>query len=266
LTISVCFFSQGIAFILAVTEHLFDSRVVEFEKSEFKNPLVIGGFVGPSLVGVISASYVIEQLALHEIAHVRSPHIPPVTVFVGGKLRHPFRIYGNEAGDLVVSICEVPIGLTGLYEVSSVLLDWLEKIHPREIVVLDGIPVQGIPEVRKPFAVADESRVQKLKTQGVENAQAALITGMGGSILSECLSRRIPAISILSQASVTVPDPGAVLTVVDALNSVYGLSIQTKVLEQNVQQLNKELREITDQYAKMVKPGSDQDQPGAMYS
>ncbi len=250
---------------MSAGEHLFDSRVVEFGKSKFQDPLVIGGFVGPSLVGVISASYVIEQLGLHEIAHVRSSHIPPVAVFVGGKLRHPFRIYCDAEGKIVVSICEVPIGLTGLYEVSFVLLDWLEKIHPKELVVLDGIPVQGLPEERKALGVADAARGEKLRSQGVENAQAALIMGMGGSLLSECLSRRISAISLLTQTSITVPDPGAVLTIINALNSVYGLNIETKVLQQNVEQLNKELSEITDQYQKMVKSSSEQDQSGPIY-
>jgi uncharacterized protein len=245
-------------------EHLFDTRVVEFEKSQFQKPLVIGGFVGPTLIGVITASYLIEQLNLHEVAHVRSSHIPPVTVYVGGKLRHPFRIYTNDRADLIITMCEVPIGLTGLYEVTYALLDWLEKIQPRELVVVDGIPVQGIPQERKALAVGDQKRVQQLQKQGLENAQAALITGMGGAILSECLSRRISCISLLTQGSITVPDPAAVLTIVNALNTIYNLSIETKVLEQNVSQLNQELKEISDQYQKMIKPGTE-DQSGAMY-
>lgn len=257
---------MSVDYQLSAAEHLFDTRVIEFEKPKFRNPLVIGGFIGPSLVGVISASYIIEQLRLREVAHVRSQHIPPVAVFVGGKLRHPFRVYSDDSGDLLVTMCEVPIGLTGLYEVSFVLLDWFERIHPRELVVVDGIPMEGIPQERKALAVADRARSEKLRTQGVENAQTALITGMGGSILSECLSRRISAISLLTPASVTVPDPGAVLTVVNALNSIYGLSIETKVLEQNVEQLNKELSEITDQYQRMTKSPSTQDQTGAMYN
>ncbi len=247
-------------------EHLFDTRIVELDKPAFHTPVVIGGFIGPSLVGVISASYTIEQLSLKEVAHVRSPHIPPVTVFVGGKLRHPFRIYSDGAGQLIVMICEVPIDLTGLYEVSASILNWLEHIHPKELVVLDGIPVQGLPQDRKALVVADKSRTEQLKTFGVANAESALITGMGGSLLSECLSRRIAAISLITLASVSVPDPGAVLTVVNALNSMYKLNIETKVLEQNVAQLNKELNAISDQYQKMTKPSSEEQAgPGVMY-
>jgi uncharacterized protein len=240
-------------------EHLFPTRVIEFLKETYNHPLVFGGFVGPSLVGIISASYLIEQLELHQVAHVNSQHIPPVAVFVGGKLRHPFRIYADRNGRLIVVICEVPIGTTGLYEIGGTLLDWLEKTQPREIVILDGVPIQGLPEERETYCVASDSRSKQLTSQGIKVAQSALITGMGGSILNECLSRRIEGISLLTQASAELPDPGAVLTLVNALNSIYKLNVDTKVLEQNVTQLNKELSQIGEQYQKIMQA---QQQPG----
>lgn len=248
-------------------EHLFPTRVVEFEKEGYNNPIVFGGFVGPSLVGIISASYLIEQLGLHQVAHVNSQHIPPVAVFVGGKLRHPFRIYRDAAGSLVLIICEVPIGTTGLYEIGNTLLDWLEKKQPREIVILDGQPIQGMPpENRETYCVAGDSRSKELKSLGLKVAESALISGMGGSILSECLSRRIECISLLTQSSAELPDPGAILTLVNSLNSVFKLNVNTGVLEQNVTQLNKELSQIGEQYQQIV---ANQDKSGqassAMY-
>ena len=246
-----------------VDEHLFPTRVVEFVKEGYNHPLAFGGFVGPSLVGIISASYLIEQLGLHQVAHVNSQHIPPVAVFVGGKLRHPFRVYADKSGTLIIIICEVPIGTTGLYEISGTLLDWLEKLQPREIVILDGLPIQGIPEERETYCVASDSRSKQLTSQGIKVAQSALITGMGGSILNECLSRRIEGISLLTQASVDLPDPGAVLTLINALNSIYKLSVDTKVLEQNVTQLNKELSAIGEQYQKIMQAQQKQGEESA---
>jgi uncharacterized protein len=244
-------------------EHLFPTRVIEFVKEGYSHPLAFGGFVGPSLVGIISASYLIEQLGLRQVAHVNSQHIPPVAVFVGGKLRHPFRVYADKNGTLIVIICEVPIGTTGLYEISGTLLDWLEKLQPREIIILDGVPIQGIPEVRETYCVASDSRSKLLTSQGIKVAQSALITGMGGSILNECLSRRIEGISLLTQASVDLPDPGAVLTLINALNSIYKLNVDTKVLEQNVTQLNKELSQIGEQYQKIMQAQQKQGEESA---
>lgn len=247
-------------------DHLFPTRIIEFEKESYSHPIVFGGFVGPSLVGIISASYLIEQLGLHQVAHVNSQHIPPVAVFVGGKLRHPFRIYRDEGGSLILMICEVPIGTKGLYEIGNALLNWLEKLQPSEIVILDGLPTQGMPENRETFCVAGEAKSKELRSMGLKVAESALISGMGGCLLSECLSRRIEGISLLTQASAELPDPGAILTLINSLNLVFKLNISTSVLEQNVTQLNKELSQIGEQYQKMMQ---NQEKPGearsAMY-
>lgn len=249
-------------------EHLFPTRVIEFEKETYNHPLVLGGFVGPSLVGIIATSYLIEQLGLHQVAHVHSQHIPPVAVFVGGKLRHPFRIYSESGGRMVVVICEVPIGITGLYEVGDTLLNWLERIQPREIVILDGVPTQGMPTERKTYCVASNSRSKELRDHGLRVAESALIAGMGGCILNECLSRRVEGISLLTQASSDLPDPAAVLTLINALNSIYHLNVNTEVLEQNVTQLNKELNAISEQYDKIMRaqqPSQPGEAPASMY-
>ena len=50
---------------MAGQRDIFDTTVVELEKVEFKNPVVLAGFVGPTLTGFISASYIIEKMRLH---------------------------------------------------------------------------------------------------------------------------------------------------------------------------------------------------------
>ncbi len=238
--------------------HLFDT-VVEFEKTQFHDPIVIGGFVGPGLVGLVSAGYIIEKLNLHEIAHVRSQHIPPVAVFVGAKLRHPFRIYSNDAGNVVVMICEMPIDMEGLYEISFVLLDWIEQIHAREIVILDGVGVSGIPEQRETFSAANENRIKELQQKGINPIPSAMISGIGGSLLNQCLTRRVSGVSLLSTASIDFPDPGAALSLIKSINQVYSLNIATADLEQNVERLNARLNDIAGQYKKLNDQLPDKD-------
>lgn len=235
-----------------MADHIFPTQVIEFGKSNrYDSPIVIGGFVGPGLAGIVAASYIVEQLGLHEIGHVRSQHIPPVAVFIGEKLRHPFRMYKDDPGRTVVVMCEVPIDLEGLYEISAVLLNWFEQIRAKEIIILDAIPVGGIPEAHDSLFVAQEGRVEALKKKGVGSAQSAMIGGVGGSILSECLSRRLEGVSLLTQASVNLPDPGASLTLIKSLNTVYGMDIATKVLEANVEELNAQLNQLGEQYQKL---------------
>ncbi len=228
-----------------------NTRIIAREKIILSAPVIICGFVGPGLAGLTSVGYVIEHLGLHQIAHLTSHHIPPAVVFIGGKIRHPFRIYKDGAGKVVVVVCEVPIDRSGLYEISAALLDWFQKFNPAGIVILDGIPINGIPENRPTFFIAGEKRQNDLKSQGFLPAESTLVSGTAGSILSECLDRNTECISLLVPVSVAIGDPGAALTLIRALNSMYGLNITTKELEEDVAMVHEELTEIAKQYQKL---------------
>ena len=227
------------------------ASIIERDKILLSSPVIICGFVGPGLAALTSVGYVIDHLGLHQIAHVRSRHIPPAVVFIGGKIRHPFRIYKDGSGKVVVVICEIPIDRSGLYEISTSLLDWFQKSDPKEIVILDGIPINGLPENRPTFYVADENRQSDLKSFGFLPAESTLISGTAGSILSECLDRNTKCVSFLVPVSIAMADPGAPLTLIRALNSVYGLNITTKELEEDVAIVHEELNEIAKQYQKV---------------
>jgi uncharacterized protein len=242
-----------------MSSDLFETAVVEFEKVKYDQPIVFGGFLGPGLIGPVAAGYIIEKLNMHEIAHVKSQHIPPVAVYIGAKLRHPFRIYSDSSGKIVVMLCEMPIDLKGLYEISSVLLDWLERIRAREIVVLEGVGVEGIPEEREAVFVADEQRSESLKAKGISPMESALISGVGGSILNQCLTRRMTGLSLLTPVSLELPDPGAALSIINAVNAVYGLKIETDELAKSAQRLDDQLRKLADQYSKVNETAQDRD-------
>ena len=240
---------------------LFETKVVELEDLKFNNPMVIGGFVGNTPTGFIAASYIIERLQLHQFAHVKSPHIPPISVFIGNKLRTPFRIYTNKDGTLIVTICEVPITDEGLYEISSALLSWLADKNAGEYYILEGAPVTQIVNDHMVFCVANEEKLAELTKMGMEAANSALIMGMGGAILNECLARKITGVTFLTQSTVNIPDPGAVLALIENVNDALGLKIDTGILEQSVKDFHRQLQELMEQYKKMYikqeKPPSE---------
>jgi uncharacterized protein len=234
------------------------TEVIEKEPANisFNKPIIICGFVGPGLVGLTAGGYIIDHLQLHEVAHVRSRFIPPSVIFIGGRIRNPFRIYKDASGKLAVVICEVPVFPSGLYDISSALLRWFQRFDPTEVVALDGIPIDILPETRPTFYVADANRQGQLKSLGFVPAEATLIGGTAGSILSECLARKIPCVSLLAPVSITLLDPGAPLTLVRALNSLYKLNIATKELEEDVAAIHEELNEIAKQYKSLQQQAS----------
>lgn len=112
---------------------------------KLKNPLLIAGFPGPGLVGSICASYIIQELNLHQIAYVESEFIMPGVIYVGGSLRHPFRLYSDEDGSICVLICEIPILSNGVCSIFNTVVNWAKKFGVKETIVMEGIPIEGIP-------------------------------------------------------------------------------------------------------------------------
>lgn len=66
-------------------------------------------------MGSISTSYIITKLHMNQIACVESEFIVPGVIYAEGKLRHPFRLYSNEKGDICVLVCEAPVMIQGMY-------------------------------------------------------------------------------------------------------------------------------------------------------
>ncbi len=226
-------------------------EIVEVKDLGLKEPLVISGFVGAGLVGSIAVDHIINQLKMEEIAYVRSKHLPPAAVFVGERLRHPFRIYGSKKDNLCAIICEIPLRYEGIYPVSSAILDWVEEKGAKEMVVLEGEPVPGLPKERKPYCVTEFEKCEIFKEKGIELHSKGVIVGMAGAVLNECLARKIEGTALLTPAITFMPDPEGAATLVDALNTSHGLKIGTSELLAKANEKREKLKEISEQYEKM---------------
>src|ERR671922_2459278 len=121
--------------------------------------IMVAGFPGPGLVGSISVSYIIEQQKMHQIGYVDSDFIVPGVIYIGGKLRHPFRIYANNEGTACVLVCDAPVILSGIRSLLSAVVRWAKDNDVREIMVLEGMAVPNLPEAgRKPLMMSSDGR------------------------------------------------------------------------------------------------------------
>ena len=143
-----------------------DAEIYEANEIELKNPVIFAGFVGAGLVGTISVDYMINKLDMEEIGFLRSKHLPPSTVFMQGRLRHPFRLYANKDGSICAIICEIIINREGLYTIASSILDWAEKHGSNEIVILDG--VASNKHDKKAFCAAEVDLCRVMEEHGIQ--------------------------------------------------------------------------------------------------
>ena len=176
----------------------------EIKKTVLKSPVVFAGFVGAGLVGPLAVGCMIDKLKMKEIAYLRSKHLPPSTVFMQGRLRHPFRVYSNDDGTVCVVICEITLPF-GLHDIVNTILDWAEKNGSHEIVILDGVASTSHDD--KAFCAAEEDLCRVMEGNDIKMIPQGFITGVAGGLLNECLVRKIQGVTLLVKANDKGPDP-----------------------------------------------------------
>jgi len=232
-----------------------DDEVHEIKNTVLKSPIIFAGFVGAGLVGPLSVGYVIDKLKMEEIGYLRSRHLPPSTVFMQGRLRHPFRFYANNDGTICAIICEITLKMEGLYDIISTILDWAENKGSHEIVILDG--VASATHDDKAFCAAEEDLCRVMEDSDIKMIPQGFITGVAGGLLNECLVRKIQGVTLLVKASDKKPDPLAAATLVEAVNRAYHMSIDTAELRKKKKRIGADFKELSEKYTEHKKIDSN---------
>lgn len=220
-----------------------------------ENPIIIEGFPGIGLVGNIASQHLIDELEMEYIGSVESKYFPPIAVLFNGIINMPVRIYESKEHNILTVISDIPIHPTISYEVSKVLVDWAQSVNVKEIASIAGIATMSAEN--KVFGAATNSEMLDRIKEHVEVFQVGTISGISGSIMTECYMRNIPAISLLGETNSPNPDPRAAATVIKILNNIYGLSINTENLMEQAEQIEMELQKLAEQ----VRTSEESEQP-----
>ncbi|MGB9022927.1 MAG: PAC2 family protein [Candidatus Bathyarchaeia archaeon] len=145
-----------------------------------------------------------------------------------------------------------PLASEGLYNISSALLDWAEERKAKELVVLEGIPVRGIPKKRESLCAAQPEKRKECEARGVKMLSGhVLIHGIAGSVLGQCLTRKISGVAFLTPAAVFMPDPEGAATLLSTLDDTYGVKMDTGKLLKSAKEIRQKLQEVAHSYQRM---------------
>jgi uncharacterized protein len=248
------------------------AKVVQ-KKIKLDSPILVAGFPGPGLVGSISTSYIINKLHMDQIACVESEFIVPGVIYAEGKLRHPFRLYSNEEGSVCVLVCEAPIMIQGMYSVLDTVTKWALNNKVKNVMVLDGIAVEGIPDLKRtPIIMSSDGEVadEASLIQDVEGGElnnnnkedqtqvdsdrsiyptTAYIGGLAGGLLSSCLSNGLASKALLVPATRGIPDPEGAAILIESLDKI----TDNKSLEIDTQSLRKQGAALRTRMEKIIQ-------------
>ena len=223
-----------------------EAEIFEIKKVDLKSPLIFAGFVGAGLVGPIAVGHMIEKIGMKEIGYMRSKHLPPSTVFMRGRLRHPFRFYANKEGTVCAVICEITLRMEGVYTIVGAILDWAKEKGSNEIIILDG--VASNEHDQKAYCAAEEDLCRVMADKNINVIPHGFITGIPGGILNECLIREIQGVALLVKANKLLPDPEAAATLIEAVNKMYEMQIDVSDLKKEKERIGAELEELSQKY------------------
>jgi len=207
-----------------------------------KNPVVLMGFPGSGLVGSIALQYLIDKMDFTQIGTMTSKYLPPVAMMAGGLINAPIRFY--EKNDFMAVISDVPIHPAICYEISNALMDWFSGFEPGEVVVVAGIITNETE--KRVFGVATNEETLSKINDATEILTMGSISGAGGSILTECKIREIPAIGLLGE-TINAPDPRAAVSVIETMNKLFELGVSTKELEEQAIEIEAQMQKLAEQ-------------------
>ncbi len=215
------------------------------EPIKSKNPIVIEGFPGIGLVGNITCQHIIEELGMKYIGSIDSRYFPPLAVLFNGIVYMPVRIYESQKKNIIVVISDIPIHPTASYDLSKALVDWVESLKTKNVVSIAGIATTT--GMRRVFGGATTNEMLEKIKDKTEVFQVGTISGISGSIMTECFLRNIPAVSLLGETPGPNPDPRAAVEVINVLNKIYDLSIDANKLTTQAEQIELELSKLAEQ-------------------
>lgn len=218
-----------------------DVRVVS-ESPKGEELIALIGFPGSGLVGSISTQYLVDNAEFEYIGSITSKFFPPIAMMVDGVINAPIRIYNK--GSYVAFVSDIPIHASICYEVTNGILNWLNKFKIKEIAIIAGIVTNTFE--KRVFGVASEPSYLEILKDKTEILPMGSISGMPGSILTECKSLGIPAIGFLGE-TVNAPDPRSSVSVLKVLNEVYNFNVDIEPLIEQAEEIEASMQKMADQ-------------------
>lgn len=218
---------------------------IKAEPSKSQHDMALIGFPGSGLVGSISIQYLVDNAGFEYIGNITSKYFPPIVMMMDGLVNAPLRIY--EKDSMLAFVSDIPIHPTICFELANTIVQWLSDYKVKEIDVVAGIVTNTLE--KRVFGVATETALLEKIKDHTEILSMGSISGIPGSILSECKALEIPCLGFLGE-TVNTPDPRSAVSILEVLNNVYALDVDVKPLMEQAEEIEATMQKIAEQVQK----------------
>jgi len=173
----------------------------------------------------------------------------------------------SQKHNLIVGICEVPFQIPTAYnDLSRTICNWAlsEDVKAKEIVIFQGIPQRGIIDEYPVYYAAEAHLIELLEQYGISKVEKGIIVGPESSILNEALSNKLDAYALFTPV-LEIPTPEGAASILEVLNKMYELTIDTASLIEQGKEIKSKMLELAQkaqQYQQQQLPGTGKEYTG----
>ena len=225
---------------------VFDISHTEAPDSE----TLVVGFAEFGLAGLTAADYLVDHLELEEIGHVTTEGLPAVTPFEDGAPRHASRLFSRTDLDITVFMNELFVPPSAADAVAESVLEWTEENDVNEVAVLSGVPYQHGPEEHRAFYVAtDDYREHRLTDADIPPMSGGFFNGINARLVARGMESPLRTGVFVTPVHAQLPDIEAAIRLLDAVESVYGVEVDTDPLREYAANLQQYYAGLAEQLA-----------------
>ncbi len=232
--------------------------ILEKEKIELNNPILISGLPGLGMVGKIAVKYLIKQLKAEKFAELYSPHFA-YYVLVDEKgdiklLKNEFYYWINNEGEndiILLTGNSQAQTVEGQYEVADAILEFAKRKNVKLIITVGGYR-KDVVDTPKVFASATspEALNNALEGGALSNLSGSPIVGAAGLLLGLAKLKDLEGICLLGETPGYMPDPKAARSVLKVLMKMLNLTLDLAGLDREIYkiaQIEEQMRKIEEQ-------------------
>jgi proteasome assembly chaperone (PAC2) family protein len=201
-------------------------------------------------VGGLVSSFLSQQMKGEPVAELTLSDKPWVSYTDGvvRSVREVYKLFYDKSHKMLVFAGESqPQDPGELYKICDALLDYFKSIGKvRRLYSAGGYLREQVPGAPRVYGVANKPELKKILARAridLVGNEITTITWFNGLILTLAAERGIDAIGLFGEiAETTVPQPLAAKCILSAFSKLEGISMDTKLLDQQYESILDEMR------------------------
>ncbi len=221
-----------------------------------RKPIIVQGFPGFGLVGMIATEYLVHQLNAEEIGTIWSKELPPIVAIHENKLIHPLQIFYCKKRNIVI-VQGLAAAHGSEWDISSAVVELAKLLKAKEIISLEGVAGKDADQAGVYFYSSSAKKQAELEKK-FSRMKSGVIMGVTGTMLVSA-HNNVDATCLFAETFTGLPDSKAAANLVKALDVYLSLNVDYKPLLKQADQFENKLKGLLQQSKLALKTKADKD-------